>query len=185
MLNQQSRISFTVFVFLLLAFTTSACSSTSSIITDYSRVRSYQSISDLAEDSELIAVGTVTNRWTAADIDDTKFTLSRFEITEVLKGDSTVGETVTIRQYGDPGRWEPVLLLQQGKDYLVYLTASGLDGELASQFYITGGNAGLYGLVNQPRAHNELETPELSFTQLEPDASDNLPLFLTPYEALG
>lgn len=76
------------------------------------------------------------------------FTLSTLE----LQGTPAKGEglepsdKVSVRLLGSADQAGPAPLLKVGGIYLLYLTPSGLDGELASQFNVTGGTAGLYGI---------------------------------------
>lgn len=71
----------------------SACAvSTSDVATEggshMTRVRLYESIDELAEDSAIVIVGTVQSQRVVADIDPiTDFTLSNVEVKEVVKGD--------------------------------------------------------------------------------------------------
>lgn len=110
-----------------------------------SRAVLYDSIEALASDSTAIVVGAVVDQ--RADGDATISTL------DVLSAPSSpqlganapeaepvsVGDTVDVRQ--DPSS-RP--LLKTGKEYMLWVTPTMLPGDAASQFFITGSNAGLY-----------------------------------------
>jgi hypothetical protein len=161
-----------------------ACSSTYSD-SHGSRVERYTSVEQLAEDSALIAVGTVVEQTTATDIDaTTPFTLSSFEITEVSKGDAAVGEgdNIIVRQIGSEAEAGPADLFERGATYLLYLTPSGLEGKLASQFYVTGGTAGIYQAESASRGS---DSTDALFTHAPSDEGDVLPDSLSVDGATG
>lgn len=64
----------------------------------------------------------------------------------------------------------PARILRPGSTYLLFVTPTMLAGAAAADFYITGGNAGLY--VQDGDA----------FVRMVPDSGDTLPLRLTPAE---
>lgn len=153
---------------------------------DLSRVRLYANVAEMAADSKLVVVGTATRQSVAADIDpNTDFTLSDVRIVKVLRGaDVTTGTSVIVRQSGSDKQTPPVPLLQPGRTYLLYLTASGLDGPLSSQYYITGANAGIYALPANSRAATD-PTPATPFAQVQRQNGENLPATLNSEQALG
>lgn len=172
---------------LTLALVLAGCTTTSSNEGSgghASRVELYSSVAELANASPEIVVGQVDNQTVAADIDDiTDFTLSEIAITDVVKSSSglEVGDTVTVRQIGSSDLEPPAPLLKTLSTYLLYLTPSGLEGELGSQFYVTGGNAGLYAASNdvQPRS----SAP--AYEQLQSTPGENLPQVISEPDALG
>lgn len=151
---------------------------------DYSRVRYYQSLGDLAEDSSAVVYGVVVDQEVVADIDPiTNFTLSTLRVDRVIKGDSVEkDDRVVIRQFGKEGDRGPSPLMTVGSSYLLYLTLSGLPGPQSTQYYVTGGNAGLFG---QADAKSRTEEFDASFRQLAPDEGDALPRAVTLSEAIA
>lgn len=88
--------------------------------TEFSRVKLYETLDDLAADSSLIVIGTAEAVEVTHDIDGlTPFSVFNVAVSEVLKGDVAVGDTVVMRQTGgegDPG------VLEDGQTALLYLT---------------------------------------------------------------
>lgn len=148
---------------------------------DASRVRFYASTAEMANDSDLVVTGVAGNRSVAADIDaETEFTLSEFTINDVLAGDAHApGETIIVRQLGSAGQGSPGTLIAPDGTYLLYLTASGLEGELGQQYYITGGTAGLYRAPDGELSRSASAT----FTQVDVDDGDTLPKTIEPSQA--
>lgn len=111
-----------------------------------SREKIYPDVSAMAKDSDLIVIGTVVANRVAADVDGvTDFTLATVRVDEVIGSRKTApGLSVVVRQTGSARQAAVVPLLVEGKSYLLYLTLSGLPGELSTQFYVTGANAGVY-----------------------------------------
>ncbi|MCI1964497.1 MAG: hypothetical protein LKJ18_10215 [Ancrocorticia sp.] len=108
----------------------------------------YTSLSAISNGSDVVVVGTVTGQNVVRDITETDdFTISEFKVTDVIKGDVAEGDTLEVRQIGSSGEGmdsESEALLSSDQTYLLYLVHSGLDGDLASQYYVTGANAGIY-----------------------------------------
>lgn len=154
---------------------------------DGSRVRIYSSAAEMASDSVAVVVGTVADTDTVDDIDaTTDFTVSNFNVNKVLKGDLAEGSSITVRQLGSEEQMAPATLLEPGTTYLLYLTASGLGGNLASQYYVTGGNAGLYSAASTAaKARSADASTSQQFTQLDPEEGEDLPQSITPTSALG
>ncbi|WP_129789244.1 hypothetical protein [Promicromonospora panici] len=159
----------------VLALTLAACATGSSgdQVTDAHapRVKLYDSVADLAADSGLVVTGQVVDQTTATDIDDvSEFTLSTFEISTVIAGAADVaGQQVVVRQHGSAEHLPPAPLLEKEGAYLLYLTPSGLDGELAKHYYITGANAGMYQATG-----SLARTATDTFTQIAPEEGENL-----------
>ncbi|MFS0731893.1 hypothetical protein ABC304_07790 [Microbacterium sp. 1P10UB] len=124
-----------------------------------SRAELYDSIDGLASDSTAIVIGTVTDQST-----DGGATVSSLEVAiapaspqlgatapdaEAVK----VGDTVAVRQ--DPAS-RP--LLETGRTYVLWLTPTMLDGAAATQFFITGSNAGMYILDGAVARRVAMET---------------------------
>lgn len=148
------------------------------------RAQLYSGLDAMAADSSVVVVGVVGDQRVTADIDDvTDFTISSFEVSEVLKSDGVVdpGATIDVRQLGD--EVVPVELLSPGSVYLLYLTASGLEGELASHYYVTGANAGIYQAVAAQSRGGAAADDE--FVQVQPTEGEPLPEELSLPEALA
>lgn len=117
-----------------------------------SRANLYESIDDLAGDSTAIVIGTVTSQR-----QDDDAIISTFEVSNaptnpqlganVEGADSLLvaGDTVEVRQM-DSGAASSAAapLLESDQEYLLFLTPSMLAGDAATQFYVTGAEAGLY-----------------------------------------
>jgi hypothetical protein len=110
-----------------------------------SRAVLYDSIEGLASDSTAIVIGTVSDQRTDGDA-----TVSSIEVLSAPTSPQlgatapeaepvSVGDTVAVRQ--DPSS-RP--LLDPGKEYMLWLTPTMLDGDAANEFFITGSNAGIY-----------------------------------------
>jgi hypothetical protein len=150
---------------------------------DGSRVKLYSSLPELSADSAVIASGTVTNQRTAADIDSvTEFTISTMSVSAVVKGSGLAsGSTLEVRQIGSAKHPGPAPLMTVGSTYLLYLTPSGLSGPLASQYYVTGGTAGLYIAGSSGVAARSSG----SFSHINSDEGDRLPADVTLAGAAG
>lgn len=154
---------------------------------DMSRVRLYSNVAELAADSKLVVEGTATGQFVADDVDPTTdFTLSKMKIVKVLRGADTinVGNSIVVRQMGSDKQTPPVPILVPGQVYLLYLTPSGLDGALSSQYYITGANAGIYVQPSTGLAPAAAGT-ETQFAQVQRENGENLPASLSDTQALG
>jgi hypothetical protein len=143
----------------------------------------YPDTKALAADSSLIVIGAIASQQVAADITpDLDFTLSTMTVERVLKGYKGLapGAQIIVRQVGSETQPPPAPLLSIGSSYLLYLTRSGLPGDLGQQFYVTGGNAGLYsagGASVSRRAAADL------FQQMAPEPGEHLPTEITSDQA--
>lgn len=148
-----------------------------------SRVRFYSSVSELAGDSAVVIAGVVTAQRTATDINpETELTISTVTVSAVPKGQSLVaGSTVEVRQFGSAKQEGPAPLLVVRSGYLLYLTGSGLKGELANQYYVTGSDAGLYAATSP----DSLTRSSGSFRQMQANQGDHLPATITLGGASG
>lgn len=148
-----------------------------------SRVQIYKSDTALANDSSVVVAVTVANQTVTRDIDEiTDFTLSNVSVNEVAKGAVSPGATLVVRQFGTQEFPGPADMLQVGESYLLYLTASGLTGDLASQYYVTGGTAGLYE-ANDPGA--AADPAEVQYTHVESDDPDKISTEITVDDVQG
>ncbi|MBF4609404.1 hypothetical protein [Curtobacterium sp. VKM Ac-1393] len=156
-----------------------------------SRVEFYSSTADLSDASTLVVSGTVTEQHVAQDIEGSgDFTLSTLHVADAPKDADGVdaGSDIVVRQLGSTANPGPAAFLEDGGTYLLYLTASGLDGDLASQYYVTGGEAGLYEEATQTAAKRSASTSDVStFTKVPEgdEGGDTLPEQVTFEEAAG
>ena len=169
------------------SYALTACSSgPESSGSDGSRVKFYSSVSDLAADSTIAITRTVEEQHTATDLDDpvASFTISTVTVVAAPKGASLAPQAaIEVRQIGSVKQVGPAPApsLTVGTAYLLYLTASGLSGALASQYYVTGSDAGLYEAPSPAIAANG----RTSFTQMKTDRGDRFPPAITLNNALG
>jgi hypothetical protein len=157
-----------------------------------SRVEFYSSTAALSDDSTLVVSGTVTDQHVAQDIEGSgDFTLSTLHVADAPKGAAEVhaGSDIIVRQIGSSANPGPAPLLEDGKHYLLYLTASGLDGDLASQYYVTGGEAGLYKEATQTAASTKRtasdDAPMFTKVSEGDEGGDTLPKQITLEDAAG
>ena len=148
-----------------------------------SRVKLYTSVADLAKDSTVVVSGLVVSQKVVRDIDPTtEFTISEVQVADAPKSTNGIikGGTILLRQLGSDKQIGPARIVETGKRYLLYLTASGLEGDLGSQYYVTGGTAGLYEALNS-KSTSEI----VSFSHGASDEGDQLPSQLSITSALG
>ncbi len=152
--------------------------------THVSRVTIYDSLKSMAVDSTDVIVGTVIDERTVADLNpQTPYTIAGISVVEVAKSTSgiAIDDRVEVRQLGGEGLIGPVPHVEKGETYLFYLAQSGLDGDLAAQFYVRGIAAGIYRW-SETNAQGE-EDP--LFEQFYRDEADQLPQTIRLSEALG
>ena len=169
-----------------VALSVSSCAAEQEVIREAhaTRVTFYQSEDQLAAASSVIATVAVHSQSVVRDIDDVSdFTLSTVQVTEVVKGEEqvTVGETLVVRQHGSSDQPAPGPLLDAEGTYLLYLTPSGLPGELSSHFYITGATAGIYESVDETAPPGE--SPDETFSRFDENSGDKLPEVIDVSEA--
>ncbi len=105
----------------------------------------YASIDALARDSTAIVAGSVTAQVADGDTIISTVVVANAPSNPQLGANApaarpvAVGDSIQVRQ--DPSS-RP--LLEMGREYMLWVTPSMLPGDAASQFFITGGNAGLY-----------------------------------------
>ena len=150
---------------------------------EISRAKTYSSLNALADDSDLVVVGKVTSAKVARDLaDSTDFTLVDIDVLRAIKGDASADTTLTVRQTGSAEQKSPETLLAKDDVFMLFLTKSGLSGEQASQYYVTGANAGVYELKDQS-AQTEAkltsnDAQATTFARVNTDSGDNLPMTL-------
>lgn len=136
------------------------------------RSKLYGSLPELEKDSTLVVIGSPGRQEVVRDIDpDLDFTVSRFEVRSVLKGEAST--VISIRQTGSTSAGAPAPILESGEEYLLYLTPSGLPGDLADQYYVTGLNAGMY--KKSAPSDAGLASDGAVYLQADPDPGDQLP----------
>lgn len=153
-----------------------------------SRVHLYHSIHELAAESAAIVEGEVTSQRTASDLKNSSavFTISTVTVTAAPKGSGlSAGSTVEVRQEGDSTHVGPAPFLKNGSSYLLYLTPSGLPGPLATQYYVTGGTAGIYEAEATSHTGTSAESPANAFTHVPADEGDTLPAAVDLSDAQG
>lgn len=145
-----------------------------------SRTKLYSSVDAIAADSDAVIVGKVNSTTVARDVDDTTdFTLSSVTVLDSLKGTEQPNGTVTVRQTGSASQSTPETLLQADDVVLLFLSESGLPGEQAKHYYITGATAGLYAADSKSGDINEAALSNASFSRVNTDSGDTLPATLT------
>lgn len=163
-------------------------SSESSSTGSISRATLYGSIADLAAASDAVVVGSVASQKVVADIDGmTQFILSTIDVSSVLKGDVESASQIVVRQTGSSDQPSGETFMTPGSTYLLYLVASGLDGDLASQYYVTGATAGIYEAQQTVAAKSATGSDASSaqtFSRVNVDSGDTLPATVTLEDAL-
>jgi hypothetical protein len=158
---------------------------------DGTRTELYQSVRELAADSSLVALVDVQSQEVLepASERDIPYTLSTVNVVrsfapgalgkEVPQGapspDTRSGQIV-VRQMGTSEMETPAPILQPGTRYLLFLTPTMLEGEAASQYYVTGGSAGIY----QAGSAGARSTDGDIFSHGPFEEGDTLPSTLTP-----
>lgn len=116
-----------------------------------SRAKLYDSIDALARDSNAVIVGTVVERETGADATVWRVEVENAPLAPGLGADLdapavpvAVGDVVEVRDTGAADSSAPPYPLEVGRQYAMYLTATGLTGAAADQYFLTGAGAGLF-----------------------------------------
>lgn len=128
-----------------------------------SRATLYDSIDALAADSSAIVVGAVALQRTEGDYTISSFVVESSPTNPQLganleDGAQAIepGDVVEVRQMTDPR-------LVRGGRYALFLTETGLPGDAAGQYYVTGAVAGIYVRDGD------------GFRRVVPDSGDTLP----------
>lgn len=144
-----------------------------------SRVKLYDSLEEISADSDLVVVGTVGSQECVYDIDDvTAFVVAEVQIAEVIDGEAEEGAMIEVRQTATLEE----SLLKDGETYLLYLVESGLDGDLADQYYVTGSTAGIYVSVDASTC--SADDSAGSYERVDLDSGDDLPETVNVEEVL-
>lgn len=154
-----------------------------------SRVRIYESMVELEDDSPLIITGEISRTSVIRDIDDiTDFTLLDVKVSQTLKGTVTSG-SIIVRQTGSAEQGSAETLLQTGDVVMLFLTPTDLPGEQSSQYYVTGATAGVYRVTDDTQQSwnvlrsqhgNASDAWQPVFERVNVDSGDELPSELTP-----
>lgn len=165
---------------------------TTSTGTSGSRHKLYESLTDLIGDAGRVVAGSVVSQTETVEHELT-LTVSTFEVEREFQPESLgvelherarpenalgplparqpgAGETIVIRQYGSATAQTNVApLLIPGETYLLFINLSGLEGSAASQYYVTGSDAGIYLEAGVPS----------EFERVSKEAGDVLPTVVT------
>ena len=154
-----------------------------------SRVRIYESMVELEDDSPLIITGEISRTSVIRDIDDiTDFTLLDVKVSQTLKGTVNSG-SIIVRQTGSAEQGRAETLLQTGDVVMLFLTPTDLPGEQSSQYYVTGATAGVYRVTDDTQQSwnvlrsqhgNASDAWQPVFERVNVDSGDELPSELTP-----
>lgn len=154
-----------------------------------SRVRIYESMVELEDDSPLIITGEISRTSVIRDIDDiTDFTLLDVKVSQTLKGTVNSG-SIIVRQTGSAEQGSAGTLLQTGDVVMLFLTPTDLPGEQSSQYYVTGATAGVYRVTDDTQQSwnvlrsqhgNASDAWQPVFERVNVDSGDELPSELTP-----
>lgn len=154
-----------------------------------SRVRIYESMVELEDDSPLIITGEIARTSVIRDIDDiTDFTLLDVKVSQTLKGTVNSG-SIIVRQTGSAEQGSAETLLQTGDVVMLFLTPTDLPGEQSSQYYVTGATAGVYRVTDDTQQSwnvlrsqhgNASDAWQPVFERVNVDSGDELPSELTP-----
>lgn len=154
-----------------------------------SRVRIYESMVELEDDSPLIITGEISRTSVIRDIDDiTDFTLLDVKVSQTLKGTVNSG-SIIVRQTGSAEQGSAETLRQTGDVVMLFLTPTDLPGEQSSQYYVTGATAGVYRVTDDTQQSwnvlrsqhgNASDAWQPVFERVNVDSGDELPSELTP-----
>lgn len=184
--SKPSPLAVAVAIFATLAIGGCTASSENAEVTSdshMSRVKLYNGVEELDDDSVLVVIGTVEDQEVVADIDPvTDFTLNSLRVSSVIKGgEGLTGEKLTVRQFGSSKSGSTPELMENGGVYLLYLTESELEGELADHYYITGANAGIYSKTSNGQKTST--SNDAVFARFAPQEGEDLPVEITVAEA--
>ena len=158
-----------------------------------SRAELYASVQDLTDASDLVIIGRVVDTSVAQDIDDvTDFTIAQISVLRTLHGDTNDHDNIVVRQTGSLNQGSSQTLLAKDDVVMLFLVESGLGGDLAKQYYVTGVTAGLYR-ANVTAAALQSGAPlttaqafadggagaKLRFDRVDAESGDDLPTSLT------
>lgn len=167
-----------------------ACSTTTTTIVS-SRHTLYSDVSVLSGDSEAIVDVVVKSQEVVQE--ENPYTLSTVTVIAPLRpkglasnreaaAEVTPEEQIVIRQMGSVDEEEvPAPLLEVGHRYLLFITSTKLEGDAASQFYVTGVSAGIYRTESSAGARGG----DVTYTRVDRDSGDDLPPTLAAADLAG
>ncbi|MBT1161979.1 hypothetical protein [Bifidobacterium sp. SO1] len=169
----------------------------------YERARYYDSIDELADDSDLIVIGTVLGSSTDRADDMLLGTTSHdVAVYDAIKGDVSIGDVITVRQAGSPddaatpsiGRYSTAeTIMCVGDTRLLFLQRFKLSDEalasyptqvylqepvteLPTAYYVTGMTAGIYTPDGAGADGSDgMDGTPTRFSQAFPDTLEGLP----------
>lgn len=154
------------FVLVSSAFILTGCS-TNSMHLDGSRAALYDSVAAIAADSGVVATVKVGSQVVLeAEI---PYTVSTVEVEQTFspdglgenlpeeaRGGVMTGDRIDVRQLGTAEYASlPAPLMKTGSTYLLFLTPTMLKGEAGADFFVVGGNAGIYSSDGKTYTHGE------------------------------
>ncbi|MBF4618636.1 hypothetical protein ITJ44_11185 [Clavibacter sp. VKM Ac-2873] len=153
-----------------------------------SRHTLYASLSALADDSVEVVTGTVVAQREVADLGPSApATVSTVRVTSVAKTARGVaaGNEIEVRQIGTAAQPGPAAMLASGSTYLLYLRPSRLPGDAATQWFVTGGSAGIFAAPDQGTGADAASGPSATFARVDHEQGDVLPERVAADHALG
>jgi hypothetical protein len=190
-MKKRKLVIVTALVLVPLGASLAGCSTPGSSGMHGSRAELYDSVQGLAADSSIAAVVEVQSQQVLNPASDRDFayTLSTVSVVSTLspKGLASElpanvptdpvsdGSEIVVRQMGTVDIETPAPILKAGEQYLLFLVPSMLEGEAASQFWVTGGSAGVYEVSGDDFARGS----DATFTHGPFEEGDTLPPTLT------
>lgn len=139
---------------------------------EVSRVRGYDTLEELMEESDLVVVAQVTDKYDVTEVHGLPFTRRTVTPTEIIKG--TALDPLIVRVIGTP---EDEGALVPGTTHLLYLKQFSFEpGELLDEYVVVGVYAGDY-LQTEPEVFEKTddESPELPVEVSQDEAVATLP----------
>jgi len=143
----------------------------------FSYATAYTSLHGLRADSKAVAVVSPTGQSNVTQVGNVPFTISTVKVVEVLSG-GPLPNVLSLRQTGDARTSAPEFyLLQQGRQYIVYLVPFSSDN---GQWVTTGAAQGIWASSTSSNP-DQAPSPSQQFDRVI--QNDQLPSSLTPQEA--
>lgn len=170
----RNKVVAAVLAALMLVSGLSACGTNSSG-NGMSRVKLYSSVSEMQGDSDAVIIGKVQSDGdTVKDVDaSTSFTLAKVQVLSVVSGSVGDKTEVTVRQTGTKDTASGSLLAKDDT-VMLFLVKSGLPGDKAEQYYITGSTAGVYRASGDASTASA-QASDATFQRVDGDSGDSLP----------
>jgi hypothetical protein len=183
-MRKVTRIAATLAALISASLLVTGCAATTS--SEGSRATLYADATALAGDSSAVVEVVVESQESVQE--ELAYTLSTVTVIASVapqglaansNGVSTIApeEELVIRQLGPSDQSsDQVPILETGERYLLFLTPTMLDGDAASQYYVTGASAGIYQAAGAEDGEN------VSYARVDADSGDTLPATLTTAE---